>query len=405
MAGVDWTTTNAVKPAVANMSLGDVPSMALDIAVNNSINSGITYIAAAGNNSQDACNVSPARLGPAITVGASNIADERWFSSNFGICVDLFAPGVDVPSAWIGSDTDSRPNSGTSMAAPHVAGAAAMYLEANPNATPAQVRAFLYDASTKGVITSSSSTNNHLLYTSWATTPILQANNPPTASFTYNCAGQTCTFDGAASSDTDGTVVSYFWNFGDGQTGTGSNVQHTFNFIGNTTVSLTVSDSAGEASIADSKTITIFNTPVGNNVRVNQQYGMAYVSFSEVTTAGNTSFAQFFSVPTHGNTICTDCPIFDVSTTAVVVPPTTISLDVPAGISEQTFNSMSMLRYVNFDTAPTDITVGRVINPDGTREILGRTSGQTTNGPNTFLGLFAIATQLALWKSLDRSGW
>jgi uncharacterized delta-60 repeat protein len=396
IAGVDWVTANAAKPAVANMSLGDLPSMALDLAVNNSIDSGITYVAAAGNNSQDACNVSPARLGPAITVGASNIADQRWFSSNFGICVDFFAPGVDVPSAWIGSDTDSRPNTGTSMAAPHVAGAAAMYLQANPNATPAQVRAFLHGESTKGVITSSNTTNNHLLFTSWGTTPIVQANTPPTASFTYNCNGQTCTFDGTGSSDGDGTVVSYYWNFGDGQSATGSTAQHTFNLIGNYTVSLTVSDNAGEGSIADSENITIVNTPVGNNVTVNERFGSAKITYSQVTTAGNTNFSQLFNVPAFGNTICADCPKFAIDTTNVVyVAPQIISLDVPAGIDDQTFNSMSMLRYANFDNAPTDITSGRVTNPDGSREILGQmnTTG-ARNGQNTHLGTFAIATQV-----------
>ena len=181
IAGVDWVTANAIKPAVANMSLGDQPSMTLDLAVNNSINSGIAYVVAAGNNAQDACNVSPARLGPAITVGASNTADQRWFSSNFGICVDLFAPGVGITSAWYTSDTATQISDGTSMAAPHVAGAAAMYLQANAGATPRQVRAFLGSEATKSIITSASTTNNHLLFTSWGATPLLATNVPPTA--------------------------------------------------------------------------------------------------------------------------------------------------------------------------------------------------------------------------------
>jgi uncharacterized delta-60 repeat protein len=272
------------------------------------------------------------------------------------------------------------------MAAPHVAGAAAMYLEANPNATPAQVRAFLYNQSTKGVVTSSNSTNNHLLFTSWAATPIVTTNAPPTASFTYNCVGQTCTFDGTGSSDGDGTVVNYYWNFGDGQSGTGSTAQHTYNLIGNYTVSLTVSDNSGEGSIADSENLTIVNTPVGNNVTVNERFGFAKITYSQVTVAGNTGIDYFNPafLPTFGNTIHQDAA-YSIYTTATFAPSVTVSIDVGSHVSEQTFNSMSMLRYADFNNAPANITTGRVTNPDGTREIIGQTTG---------LGTFALATQV-----------
>lgn len=129
VAGIDWVTANAVKPAVANMSLGGSANSAIDTAVTNSINSGITYAVAAGNgdifgNRQNACNYSPARVGPAITVGATQSNDAAASFSNYGTCVDILAPGVDITSAWYTSNTATNTISGTSMASPHVAGAA-----------------------------------------------------------------------------------------------------------------------------------------------------------------------------------------------------------------------------------------------------------------------------------------
>jgi subtilisin family serine protease len=170
IAGVDWVTANHVKPAVANMSLGGGASSALDLAVSNSIAAGISYAVAAGNGNfagiaQDACNYSPARVGPAITVGSSTSSDAKSSWSNYGNCVDFFAPGSSITSAWHTSTTATNTISGTSMASPHVAGAAALYVQINPSATPAQVRDALYAMTTKGIVTSSKTANNHLLYT------------------------------------------------------------------------------------------------------------------------------------------------------------------------------------------------------------------------------------------------
>ena len=394
IAGVDWVTNNATDPAVVNMSLGYEAydaGAALDTAVKNSINTGLTYVIAAGNSNKDACDISPARVGPAISVGASDMTDARAGFSNFGMCVDLFGPGVGITSAWHTSDTATQAQQGTSMAAPHVAGAAALYLQANPGATPAQVRAFLVNEATKNIVTSSNSTNNQLLFTFWGATPIVPVNVPPSASFTFDCsAGQTCTFDGTGSTDADGTVVAYHWNFGDGFTAEGANVQHAFNLIGNHFVTLTVADNGGEASLPETKTIPIVNTPVGTNVTVNEQSGFAKITFNAVTVAGNTRL-DFFNpqfIPTSGNTICTSCSAYSITTTATWNALAIVSLDVPAIIDEQTFNSMSLLRYPfpNFDVAPINITTGRVTNPDGTREIIGQTNG---------LGTFALATQVA----------
>ncbi|MFC8918795.1 S8 family peptidase [Streptomyces sp. NPDC047821] len=157
IAGVDWVTANAVKPAVANMSLGGGVSTSLDGAVKRSIASGVSYTVAAGNGNilglpENACNTSPARVPEAITVGATDSADRRASFSNYGSCVDLFAPGVKVTSAWRTGDTATSTLSGTSMAAPHTAGVAALYLSKYPTASPAQVSAALVNNATSGKV-------------------------------------------------------------------------------------------------------------------------------------------------------------------------------------------------------------------------------------------------------------
>jgi subtilisin family serine protease len=166
IAGVDWVTKNAVKPAVANMSLGGGASASLDTAIKNSIASGVTYALAAGNNNTNACNVSPARTPEAITVGATTSSDARASYSNYGSCVDIFAPRSSVLSSTKGSDSASGLMSGTSMATPHVTGAAALYLAANPALTPAQVRdAMVADSTPNKVTGAGSGSPNRLLYT------------------------------------------------------------------------------------------------------------------------------------------------------------------------------------------------------------------------------------------------
>ncbi|WP_309112557.1 S8 family serine peptidase [Saccharothrix sp.] len=173
IAGVDWVTANAVKPAVANMSLGGGASSTVDDAVRRSIASGVTYAVAAGNSNADACNYSPARTAEAITVGATTSSDARASYSNYGTCLDIFAPGSSITSAWHTSDTATNTISGTSMASPHVAGAAAVYLAANTSATPQQVRDALVNAATSGVVTSpgTGSPNKLLRVTGGGTTP------------------------------------------------------------------------------------------------------------------------------------------------------------------------------------------------------------------------------------------
>ncbi len=152
IAGVDWVTANRVLPAVANMSLGGGASTALDQAVQRSIAAGVTYALAAGNDNANACNSSPSRTPEAITVGATTTNDARASFSNFGTCVDIFAPGQSITSSWYSSPSATNTISGTSMASPHVAGAAALYLGANPSATPQQVRDALVSNGVNGTI-------------------------------------------------------------------------------------------------------------------------------------------------------------------------------------------------------------------------------------------------------------
>jgi subtilisin family serine protease len=175
IAGIDWVTSNhgAGQPAVANMSLGGGASTALDNAVKNSIADGVAYAVAAGNGNsagvaQKACNSSPARVPAAMTVSATNNADTKASWANYGTCVDWFAPGVSITSSWNTGDTATNTISGTSMATPHTAGVAALYLQGNPGATPQQVRDALYANSTKNVVVSAGSGSpNALLFESY----------------------------------------------------------------------------------------------------------------------------------------------------------------------------------------------------------------------------------------------
>jgi subtilisin family serine protease len=183
IAGMDWVANNRITPAVANMSLGGGASTAVDDAVNRMHNAGVTVVVAAGNENQNACNVSPSRAANAITVGATTSSDARASYSNYGSCVDVFAPGSSITSSWYTSTTATNTISGTSMASPHVAGVAALYLQGNPSATPATVANAITSTATTGKVTSAGTGSpNRLVYSllTGTTTP-----PPGGGSFTY----------------------------------------------------------------------------------------------------------------------------------------------------------------------------------------------------------------------------
>jgi subtilisin family serine protease len=174
IAGIDWVTAHhqAGRPAVANMSLGGGVSTALDSAVSRSISDGVSYAVAAGNGNaagtpQNTCNYSSARVPAALTVAASGRTDTPASFSNYGNCVDLFAPGVGITSDWYTARTATNTISGTSMATPHVAGVAALYLQGAPSATPATVATAITAATTKDAVRTTSTANNDLLFSNY----------------------------------------------------------------------------------------------------------------------------------------------------------------------------------------------------------------------------------------------
>lgn len=263
IAGLDWVASNRVLPAVANLSFGLAYSATVNQAVNNVINAGVTVTAAAGNAGLDACQISPASVAGAITVGGStNTMDAMGSWSNRGSCVDLFAPGADVASTakngYVGIF-----NSSTSASAALAAGAAALKLGANPSASPSAVANALISDATTGALTGlDAASPDRLLYTGsgGSTTPpppppppppTEPVDNAPTASVTVSCRKTVCNFDGSKSADDKG-IVRYEWAFGDGSTGqtTGPTTSHTYAVTSSYTVVLTVWDAANQKGTA-----------------------------------------------------------------------------------------------------------------------------------------------------------
>jgi subtilisin family serine protease len=192
IAGIDWVTANHASPAVANLSLGGAASSALDTAVSSSIASGVTFVVAAGNSNANACSYSPARVAAAITVGATTSSDSRDTTySNYGSCLDVFAPGTGITSSWNTSDTATNTISGTSMATPHVTGVAALYLQAHTTATPAAVGSAITSTATPNVLSSVGTGSPNLLVYSGLTPP-----SGGGGGTTPSCTSPTATYTG-----------------------------------------------------------------------------------------------------------------------------------------------------------------------------------------------------------------
>jgi subtilisin family serine protease len=250
VGGIDWVTANAVKPAVANMSLGGGADATLDAAVRRSIAAGITYAIASGNSNTDACSTSPARVTEAITVNSSTNTDARSSFSNYGSCTDIYAPGSNIVSAWNTNDTATNNISGTSMATPHVAGAAALWLATHPTDSPAAVWDGLNAASTPNKITNvGANTPNKLLYT------LFGGGQPGDPSVT-NPGTQTSTVGTAASLQlaASGGTAPYTWSVSGLPAGLSASasgaISGTPTTAGTSSVTATVTDAANKTGTA-----------------------------------------------------------------------------------------------------------------------------------------------------------
>jgi hypothetical protein len=243
IAGIDWVTSHRVLPAVANLSLQNVYSAALNQSIANAVAAGVVFVVAAGNSSADACAASPSSASSAIVVGATDVTDTFASFSNYGPCVTMLAPGVNITGPTIGSNTATKSWNGTSFSSPHVAGLAALYLQTHPTATPAQVRAWLVGNATSSAIKSvPSGTPNLLAYAP----QVAATNQAPVARFTATCPTMQCTFDASGATD-DAGIVSYAWNWGNGRTESRTTPITKNTFATQTTynITLTVTDAGG----------------------------------------------------------------------------------------------------------------------------------------------------------------
>ena len=264
-ASVDWVLANhpAGAPGVANMSILGGASSNLDSAARKLVDGGIVVAAGAGNSGADACGFSPAREPSVLTAGATNDSDQRWSSSNYGDCVDLFAPGVSIRSAYHTNDTANVLMTGTSMATPHVAGAAAVLVGAHPDLSTREVNELLLSTTTTGVVKNGGSGSpNRLVYadpTFDAAAPeqepeVVEPSAPPVAALEVTCDAFDCRFDASASSHPDGAQLVYDWKLGDGAVASGVQVTHTYGDEGAYTVTLTVATTDG---VSDTTTTTV----------------------------------------------------------------------------------------------------------------------------------------------------
>ncbi len=318
VAGIDWVTKNAATIEVANMSLGcECTSTAMNDGIRNSVAAGVVYAVAAGNSDKDAATFSPANHPDVITVSA--LADFNGLAgggatptcrtdqddtladfSNFGSHVELTAPGVCIASTWLNGGYHTI--SGTSMASPHVAGAAALLASSASTASKSDVDAIRKTLVDKGnfnwtddsgdgikepLLDVSNTTVFNPATTSTGGGDGSTNNTPPTASFTYSCSDLTCSFDGSGSTDSDGSINSYLWNFGNGLTATGETATHTYAAGGTYTVTLTVTDDKG-ATGTETQSVTVTKSGTGFSLSVSG-YKVKGVQHADLTWSGATS--------------------------------------------------------------------------------------------------------------------
>jgi len=272
IAGMNWVTTNRIQPAVANMSLGGGKDVATNMAADSMVRKGnIALAVASGNSSANACNSSPASAPLPLTVNATTNTDARASYSNFGTCTDLFAPGSNIISDYIGSNTAFATLSGTSMATPHVTGALALYRAANPSMTAEQIfTTLLADATLNKVTNPGTGSPNKLLYIgNLGGGPPPPPNVAPVAGFTYSCAIRPngryrCDFDGSSSTDDVG-VVSYLWSTAGDANRTGVTTAFGFDTAGTYYVTLKVTDGGGLTN-SISKAVTVGGPPPPPNM-------------------------------------------------------------------------------------------------------------------------------------------
>ncbi|MCX7108143.1 MAG: S8 family serine peptidase [Methylococcales bacterium] len=270
IAGIDWVTIHKTSNSVANMSLGGGYSAAINTAVENSIAAGVVYAVAAGNDSTttttfNACNNSPASTPNAITVGATESSDARAYYSNVGACLDIFAPGTNITSAWNNSDTGTSTISGTSMATPHVVGAAAVFLSTHLGSTPTQVTAALTQSATLNKVTNAGTGSpNTLLYTSNLLSSDLI---PPTVTLdTLASSTLTDTTTLSATANDNAAIAKVEFYAGTNLLGTSTALPYTVNWntqlLANGTYSLTAkaTDTGGNTTISSPVSVTVSNT-------------------------------------------------------------------------------------------------------------------------------------------------